>query len=124
MPEFGRGVWRNTPYPLSRENLRGRPVLVDFWDYSCVNCVRSLPYLRAWHERYHEHGLVIIGVHTPEFRFGMAQGAVDGAIARFELPYAVLLDNDEESWQRFKAEWLDVSEAEYQAKLRARGAAR
>jgi thiol-disulfide isomerase/thioredoxin len=101
MPHFGRGVWRNTPHALSRESLRGRPVLVDFWDYSCINCIRSLPYLRAWHERYHEHGLVIVGVHTPEFRFGLAQSAVDAAIERFDLPYPVLLDNDEESWQRF-----------------------
>ena len=52
MPHFGRGAWLNTTHPLTRESLRGRPVLVDFWDYSCVNCVRSLPYLRAWHERY------------------------------------------------------------------------
>lgn len=101
MPHFGRGAWLNTTHPLTRESLRGRPVLVDFWDYSCVNCVRSLPYLRAWHERYHRYGLVIVGVHTPEFRFGVAQGAVNSAIARFELPYPVLLDNDEETWQRF-----------------------
>jgi hypothetical protein len=63
--------------------------------------VRSLPYLRAWHQRYSAFGLVIIGVHTPEFRFGVAPGAVDNAIARYELPYPVLLDNDEETWQRF-----------------------
>lgn len=101
MPRFGRGTWRNTPHSLSREDLRGQTVLIDFWDYSCINCLRSLPYLRAWHERYYEHGLVIVGVHTPEFRFGMAQGAVDSAIARYELPYPVLLDNDEETWERY-----------------------
>lgn len=101
MPRFGRGVWRNTPHPLTREGLRGRVVLVDFWDFSCVNCVRSLPYLRAWHERYGEHGLVIVGVHTPEFRFGLARSAVDSAITRYDLRYPILLDNDEETWQRY-----------------------
>jgi thiol-disulfide isomerase/thioredoxin len=101
MPHFGRGVWRNTPYPLSRDRLRGRVVLVDFWDYSCVNCLRGLPYLRAWHERYQADGLVIAGVHTPEFRFGVAQGAVDAALAHYEIEYPVLLDNDEETWQRY-----------------------
>lgn len=101
MPHFGRGVWRNTTYPVTRERLRGQVILVDFWDFSCVNCVRSLPYVRAWHERYHDSGLTIIGVHTPEFRFGLGRGAVDAAIARYEIPYPVLLDNDEETWQRY-----------------------
>jgi thiol-disulfide isomerase/thioredoxin len=101
MPRFGRGVWLNTTHPLTRESLRGRVVLIDFWDYSCVNCVRGLPYLRAWHERYAASGLVIAGVHTPEFRFGVAQGAVDAALARYQLTYPVLLDNDEQTWQRY-----------------------
>jgi thiol-disulfide isomerase/thioredoxin len=101
MPHFGRGVWRNTVYPLTRESLRGRVVLVDFWDFSCVNCVRSLPYLRAWHERYHDLGLTVIGVHTPEFRFGLARGVVDNAIERYGLRYPILLDNDEETWERY-----------------------
>jgi thiol-disulfide isomerase/thioredoxin len=66
-PEIGR-VWLNST-PLSFRQLRGRVVLVDFWDYTCVNCIRTLPYVQAWHERYRDKGLAVIGVHTPEFTF-------------------------------------------------------
>src|ERR1700693_303783 len=66
-PEIGR-IWLNSP-PLNFRQLRGRAVLVDFWDYTCVNCIRTLPYVQAWHERYGGKGLTVIGVHTPEFTF-------------------------------------------------------
>ena len=67
-PLDGAVAWLNSP-PLTREQLKGKVVLVDFWTYSCINCIRSVPYVRAWAERYREHGLVVIGVHTPEFAF-------------------------------------------------------
>ncbi len=101
MPEFGAGTWLNTSRLLSRDALRGCVVLVDFWDYACINCVRGLPYLRAWHERYTHHGLVIVGVHAPEFRFGRMTSQIEAAIDEFSLPYPVLLDNDYVTWDSF-----------------------
>lgn len=101
MPRFGRGRWLNTPHPLTRQSLRGQVVLVDFWDYACLNCIRTLPYLKAWYERYRRKGLVVVGVHAPEFGFGRLEGAVAAAIAEFELPYPVLLDNEYETWDRY-----------------------
>lgn len=101
MPHLGEGDWLNTPRPLTSRSLRGRIILVDFWDYACVNCVRTLPYMRAWYRRYHDKGLVTIGVHAPEFRFGRSQGEVAAAVAEFELPYPILLDNYYQTWERF-----------------------
>jgi len=101
MPSFGAGTWLGTPGPLTPAGLRGQVVLVDFWDYTCVNCVRTLPYLRTWHERYADKGLVIIGVHAPEFKFAQDPGQITAAIADFRLPYPVLIDNEYETWQRF-----------------------
>lgn len=101
MPRFGAGRWLNTRHALTKENLRGKVVLVDFWDYACINCIRTLPYLKAWHQRYGDKGLVIVGIHSPEFAFGRLEGQVEEAIAEFELPYAVLLDNEYETWDRY-----------------------
>ena len=101
MPHFGPGEWLNSAGPLTHQGLRGRVVLVDFWDYSCVNCVRTLPYLRAWQERYADLGLSIIGVHAPEFRFAHDRQQVHAALDRFDLVYPVLLDNAYETWDRY-----------------------
>ena len=82
-PDFtGNDRWFNTPgnAPLDLEGLRGRVVLIDFWTYTCINCIRTLPYLRAWDGRYRERGLTIVGVHTPEFTFEREAGNVRGAI--------------------------------------------
>jgi len=73
-PEIGR-LWLNSA-PLSFRQLRGRVVLVDFWDYTCVNCIRTLAYVQAWHERYRDKGLTVIGVHTPEFTFAQYESNV------------------------------------------------
>ena len=100
MPPFAPGEWLNGA-PLPPEQLRGRVVLIDFWDYTCINCVRTLPYLRAWHERYAAAGLVIVGVHAPEFGFARDQAQVKAAIDEFALPYPVLLDNQYETWGRY-----------------------
>ncbi len=101
MPALGTGEWLNTPHPLDQSTLRGRVVLIDFWDYTCINCIRTLPYLQAWHTRYAQHGLVIIGVHAPEFSFARSTKQIVEAAERFELPYPILLDNHYQTWDRF-----------------------
>jgi thiol-disulfide isomerase/thioredoxin len=97
-PEFeGIGRWIDSP-PLTMRSLRGRVVLVDFWTYTCINCLRTLPYLRAWDERYRDRGLTIVGVHTPEFAFERDTANVRDAIARNHLRYPVAQDNRYETW--------------------------
>lgn len=100
-PELAPGQWLNTERPLSREDLRGRVVLLDFWDYTCVNCLRTLPYVAAWSRRYAAHGLVVVGIHAPEFGFARLRTHVERTIAEHDLPYPVVLDNDYQSWERF-----------------------
>ena len=101
-PEFtGTQEWFNTGgEPLSMEELRadGEVVLIDFWTYTCINCIRTFPYLRAWDERYGERGLTIVGVHSPEFPFERDAGNVETAIADNELSYPVVQDNDLATW--------------------------
>jgi thiol-disulfide isomerase/thioredoxin len=98
-PEIGR-VWLNSP-PLSFRQLRGRAVLVDFWDYTCVNCIRTLPYVQAWHERYSEKGLTVIGVHTPEFTFAQYESNVERGVREFSLTYPIVVDSNYEIWKLF-----------------------
>jgi thiol-disulfide isomerase/thioredoxin len=98
-PEIGR-VWLNSP-PLSFRQLRGRVVLVDFWDYTCVNCVRTLPYVQAWHERYKDLGLTVIGVHTPEFTFAQYESNVERGVREFGLTYPIVIDSNYEIWKAF-----------------------
>ena len=98
-PEIGR-VWFNSS-PLSFRQLRGRTVLVDFWDYTCVNCIRTLPYVQAWHERYQNKGLTVIGVHTPEFTFAQYESNVELGIREFGLTYPIVIDSNREIWQAF-----------------------
>jgi thiol-disulfide isomerase/thioredoxin len=98
-PEIGR-VWLNSS-PLSFRRLRGRVVLVDFWDYTCVNCIRTLAYVQAWHERYGGKGLTVIGVHTPEFTFAQYESNVERGIREFGLTYPVVVDSDREIWKAF-----------------------
>jgi thiol-disulfide isomerase/thioredoxin len=98
-PEIGR-LWFNSP-PLSFRQLRGRAILVDFWDYTCVNCIRTLPYVQAWHERYHDRGLTVIGVHTPEFTFAQYESNVERGIREFGLTYPIVVDSNREIWKSF-----------------------
>jgi thiol-disulfide isomerase/thioredoxin len=104
-PEFASGHapsdWINSERPLQLAALRGKAVLLDIWDYTCLNCLRTLPYLRAWHERYAAHGLVVIGVHTPEFTFGRERMQVELATRELEVHYPVLLDNDFKTWKAY-----------------------
>lgn len=101
MPEFtGITAWLNGS-PLSTEDLRGKVVLIDFWTYSCVNCIRTLPYVSAWHERYKDKGLVIIGIHSPEFPFEQDLSNVRAQIMRHGIAYPVALDNDYAMWRAY-----------------------
>ncbi|MDP9771253.1 cytochrome c biogenesis protein DipZ [Agrobacterium pusense] len=96
----GAVEWLNSP-PLAREDLRGKVVLIDFWTYSCINCIRTLPYVRAWAEKYRDQGLVVIGVHAPEFAFEKKIDNVRQAVAGFKIEYPVAIDNDYRIWRAF-----------------------
>jgi len=100
-PEFADTQrWFNTT-PLTMRKLRGRVVLVDFWTYTCINCIRTLPYIKAWDTRYRDQGLTIVGVHTPEFAFEREDFNVAGAIKRQGLGYPVVQDNEYGTWNAF-----------------------
>lgn len=94
------GQWLNSD-PLTLTELIGKVVLVDFWTYTCINCIRTLPYLKDWHEKYTDKGLVIIGVHAPEFEFEKSAANVAEAIKDFEIKYPVMQDNDFSTWKAF-----------------------
>ena len=99
-PLDGAVTWLNSP-PLTREQLRGKVVLIDFWTYSCINCIRSVPYVRAWAEQYRKDGLVVIGVHSPEFAFEKVPANVQKAIADFGIRYPVAVDSNLAIWRAF-----------------------
>jgi cytochrome c biogenesis protein CcdA/thiol-disulfide isomerase/thioredoxin len=99
-PLDGASQWLNAQ-PLSRAGLKGKVVLIDFWTYSCINCIRALPYVEAWAKRYGPQGLVVIGVHTPEFAFEKQPSNVERAIKTFGVTYPVAMDNDYSIWQAF-----------------------
>ncbi len=103
-PEFvDNQRWFNTPgdRPLTLSGLRGRVVLVDFWTYSCINCIRTLPYLKAWDAKYRKDGLTIVGVHTPEFPFEREASNVESAISENGIRYPVAQDNDQATWNAY-----------------------
>jgi cytochrome c biogenesis protein CcdA/thiol-disulfide isomerase/thioredoxin len=103
-PLSGAVQWLNSP-PLTAESLKGKVVLVDFWTYSCINCLRSIPYVRAWAEKYKDQGLVVIGVHAPEFPFEKNIDNVKSAVARLKIDYPVAIDNDYAIWRAFNNEY-------------------
>jgi cytochrome c biogenesis protein CcdA/thiol-disulfide isomerase/thioredoxin len=99
-PLSGAVTWLNSP-PLNAAELRGKVVLVDFWTYSCINCLRTLPYLKAWDEKYRDQGLVIIGVHTPEFAFEKDSANVAQAVSELGVAYPVAMDSNYMIWNAF-----------------------
>lgn len=102
-PEIaGIDTWFNTQSPVTLASLKGKVVLVDFWTYSCINCVRTLPYVTAWYERYKDDGFVVVGVHTPEFPFEREVENVQGAVAKHGITYPVGMDNNWATWKAFK----------------------
>lgn len=96
----GITAWINSS-PLTIQELKGKVVLIDFWTYSCINCIRTLPYLKEWYRQYHNQGLVIIGVHSPEFAFEQILSNVKAAVARYGITYPVALDNNFVTWTNY-----------------------
>jgi len=103
-PLDGATQWLNSP-PLSAAQLRGKVVLVDFWTYSCINCLRTLPYVKAWADKYRASGLVVIGVHTPEFAFEKDVGNVKRAVSDLKVDYPVAIDDNYKIWRAFNNEY-------------------
>jgi cytochrome c biogenesis protein CcdA/thiol-disulfide isomerase/thioredoxin len=103
-PLDGAVEWLNSP-PLTAAQLKGKVVLIDFWTYSCINCLRTIPYIRAWAEKYKDQGLVVIGVHTPEFAFEKDIGNVKQAVADLKIGYPVAIDNNYAIWRAFNNQY-------------------
>ena len=105
MPDLdGAVAWLNSP-PLSRKSLRGKVVLIDFWTYSCINCLRALPYIEGWADKYKDAGLVVIGVHTPEFAFEKERANVEKAVHDLKITYPVSIDSNYTIWRAFNNEY-------------------
>lgn len=101
-PEFKNITsWINTNKNVRMEDLKGKVVLVDFWTYSCINCIRTLPHVTSWHEKYKDQGLVVIGVHTPEFEFEKVLTNVQAAAKRYNINYPIALDNNFGTWNNY-----------------------
>ena len=101
-PEFaGITAWLNSEV-LSMDELRGRPVLIDFWTYGCINCIRTLPHVRAWHDAYAPHGLVVVGVHTPEFQFEHVEENVRESLPARGVIWPVAMDNGYKTWRAYQ----------------------
>ena len=99
MPGSSGSTANPSCYPTCRRKVK--VVLIDFWTYTCINCIRTLPYVKSWHEKYADQGLVILGVHTPEFEFEKVYENVVAATEKFELEYPVVQDNDFNTWNAF-----------------------
>ena len=99
-PELDGGPWLQGP-EISLGFARGGVVLVDFWEATCIHCLRPLPYIERWHRRYRDRGLVVLGVHTPEFEVSAEPEVVQAAIAEHGLTYPLLLDSERRTWERF-----------------------
>ena len=119
LPDFdGATGWLNSP-PLTVEGLRGKVVLVDFWTYTCINWLRTLAYVRAWAERYHDQGLVVVGVHTPEFPFEQDVDNARQAADEMRVWYPIALDNDYAVWRAFSNRyWPAIYIADAQGRIR------
>jgi thiol-disulfide isomerase/thioredoxin len=117
-PALAAKGWLNSP-PLTATALKGKVVLYDIWTYSCVNCVRTLPYVRAWYERYRTDGLVVIGVHSPEFDFEKVHSNVAAAVQRLGVTWPVALDDDMTIWNAFNNQyWPAKYLADRQGRIR------
>jgi len=104
-PEFaGIENWLNSP-PLTLASQRGKVVLVDFWTYTCINCIRTLPYVTRWHQKYKDQGLAVVGVHTPEFPFERSTPNVQKALERFGITYPVAQDNRYATWDAYRNQY-------------------
>ena len=101
-PELEKVTGFINSQPITLADLRGKVVLIDFWTYSCINCIRTIPYLNAWYEKYANEGLVIVGVHTPEFDFEKDYNNVKAAVEKFDIKYPIVQDNEKETWSAYE----------------------
>jgi thiol-disulfide isomerase/thioredoxin len=101
-PELNNKVWLNVDHPLRLADLRGKVVLLEMWTFDCINCQHVMPSLKAWHEKYSEHGLVLIGNHYPEFAHEADLDNLKQAIKQYQIPYAVAQDNDGATWRAYR----------------------
>ena len=101
LPGFGTNAWINGN-PEVLNNLKGKVVMIDFWEYTCVNCLLTMPYVNTWYNRYSDKGLVIIGVHSPEYVFGRERENIVSAVRKFGIKYPVVMDNDYIFWNIFE----------------------
>lgn len=114
----GATTWLNSA-PLTPQQLRGKVVLVDFWTYSCINCIRTVPYLRAWSAKYRDQGLLVVGVHTPEFRFEENLVNISAAVGRFHLDYPIAVDSKQQIWRAWGNQyWPAMYLADANGKIR------
>ena len=104
-PEFvGISGWLNSS-PLTMAGLRGRPVLVNFWARSCINCIHAMPAIRSWYAKYREQGFVVVGIHTPEFEVEKSKAALETAVQRFGLSYPIAQDNSSATWDAWSNQY-------------------
>lgn len=106
--EFAGLQWINSD-PLSLGELKGKVVLVHFWDYCCIHCLRAMSYIKVWYERYHDKGLVVIGIHAPEFPFGKDHANIERAVEEMDLRFPVAMDNDFLTWHRYSNRFWPAS---------------
>ena len=99
-PELSNDTWFNSA-PLRLADLRGKVVMVEFWTYGCINCQHVIPALQGWHAAYADDGLVILGIHTPEFRYEAEPANVEAALAQYGVTWPVALDNDKATWRAY-----------------------
>jgi thiol-disulfide isomerase/thioredoxin len=102
-PEFtGLKHWINSPEISSMKNLRGKVVLIDFWTFGCINCINTFPYVQKWHQTYKDQGLVVLGIHAPEFNYERKLGNVKSAVKKYGLTFPIAIDNDFKLWRAYK----------------------
>jgi thiol-disulfide isomerase/thioredoxin len=120
-PELHDSVWLNTESALRLQDLRGQVVLLDMWTFGCINCIRTIPYLRTWHDTYSDQGLVVIGNHYPEFNFEHDLNNLKDALVRLDVSYPVVQDNRRETWNAYNNRyWPTLYLIDKQGRLRYR----
>jgi hypothetical protein len=120
-PKFPSGYWINTIEPIMLEENFGNVTLIEIFDYTCINCIRTLPYLRSWYERYEPFGLSLVGIHTPEFSFAHDPEVVEAGIHRLGIHWPVILDNDQSLWTAYANRyWPSLYFIDHNGKIRYR----
>jgi thiol-disulfide isomerase/thioredoxin len=117
-PELAAGEWINSD-PLTLKDLRGRVVLIEFWTFGCINCRNTLPFIKSWHDRYRDQGLIVIGVHSPEFDEERKVENLRRAVASLAISYPVVTDNDYRTWKAYDVEaWPTTFLLDKQGRIR------